>query len=204
MTVLIPYTLGIPDGPNNPSQDQPNMKLNNDAIAQFLAVDHIPFDVNNSGFHKVIHQLDNGSDPVPINSPPTGQLYTKNVTITNSAGSVTDTQLFQETGLGTISQLTGSNAASNGFQFLGGVIIQWGVVNSITNGNVVFNTAPNFDFPLACFSVQTTPFWVGATIPDGAAGISVKSISKTGFEWVFNTNSSRYSGGGFYWIAIGN
>jgi len=191
------YIDNIPNGPDNPSNDQPNMQINTNSISGILGVDHVGFNLPNGGYHTIIHQVPLVSDPSPIAG--IGQLYSKNVTI----NATTDTQLFYITGLGGISELTGSSATANGFVWAGGILFQWGKVNSITDGSVSFNSSPNFNFPHGCFSVQTTPFWVGSSEPNGAAGISVKNISNTGFTWVFNTNSSQYTGGGFYWFAVG-
>jgi hypothetical protein len=41
--MTITYTPGIPNRPNNPSVDQPNMKVNNDANLTIWAVDHVTF-----------------------------------------------------------------------------------------------------------------------------------------------------------------
>lgn len=46
----IPYNLGIPAASHNPSVDQPNMKINNDAIAQLIDIDHVGFNATNPGF----------------------------------------------------------------------------------------------------------------------------------------------------------
>ena len=115
------YSLNIPDAPNNPSQDQPLMKANTNAISTFLATDHIPFNVPNSGNHDVIKQPPQGGDPAAVAGK--GQTYTKTV------GSPSDQQLFYESGAGIISQLTngvGTLAGSDGYTFLpGGMVLQW-------------------------------------------------------------------------------
>ena len=51
-----PYNRDIPDGPNNPSVDQPDMKENTNSIDELINQDHISFEQNNGGFHKTIHQ----------------------------------------------------------------------------------------------------------------------------------------------------
>jgi len=45
---MVAYNLGIPDGPNNPSNDQPKMKTNTDAIQTLISVDHVGFNTNGS------------------------------------------------------------------------------------------------------------------------------------------------------------
>lgn len=191
---LISYIQDIPASANNPSNDQPNMRLNTNAIANFLAVDHVPFDVNNSGYHTIIHQLPNGGvvpvDPITIAG--VGQLYVKNVTY----NAITDTQLFFKTGLGGISQLTGNNAVQNGWQILGGTILQWG------QDAVLFNpttTTINFPltFPNACFSVVITPFRNASNVD------TVYMVSQSPTSFVCRNTS----GAGITminWMAIGN
>ena len=46
------YTVGIPDAPNDPSADQPNMKVNNDSNDGIWKIDHYGFRNNNGGYHK--------------------------------------------------------------------------------------------------------------------------------------------------------
>jgi len=68
------YNLGIPATNNNPTTDQPNMKINNDAIASIIAVDHVGFNASNGGKH---NQVTFPAENVP-GSPPAsgGVLYT--------------------------------------------------------------------------------------------------------------------------------
>lgn len=47
----IPYSLNIPNPPNNPSSDVPNMQQNTNSIAQLIARDHIAFGDDDSGRH---------------------------------------------------------------------------------------------------------------------------------------------------------
>lgn len=46
------YTQGIPAAQNNPSNDQPNMKVNNDSNYLIWDVDHYGFEDNNGGQHQ--------------------------------------------------------------------------------------------------------------------------------------------------------
>ena len=50
----VTYNLGIPDADNNPSVDQPNMKVNNDAVNTLFSVEHYGFNNNLGGQHKKI------------------------------------------------------------------------------------------------------------------------------------------------------
>jgi hypothetical protein len=104
------YNQDIPDAPNNPSDDQPLMKTNTNSTFGIIAVDHVGFEQANGGYHTVIHQGPagggSGSDPAAI--PGFGQTYVKTV------GSTPDQQLFFETGLGVVSQLTPSSTILSG------------------------------------------------------------------------------------------
>jgi hypothetical protein len=199
------FQLGYPPDGSNLGNTKLQMRNNIDGTILTLSVDHQNANQTTPGYHTVIHQVTQASTP----SARTGvnQLFSKVATIPNGG----DTQLFSLTGGGGLTQLTGNYLPSvpsqpdSGFAWTGGLLIQWGQVSSITNGTVAFNNNPaTYNFPNNCYFVTTQPYWVGVTQPNGAAGVSVKSISTTGFTWVFNTNSSAYTGGGFYWIAVGN
>jgi hypothetical protein len=195
---LISYIQNIPGSANNPSNDQPNMLLNTNALFNYLAVDHVPFNVNNSGFHTVIHQTIQGSDPVTLAG--FGQLYTKNVTI----GSVIDNQLFYKTGLGIISQLTGGSSIANGSQYIGGILIQWGIATIIASSGLTVVFPIPYVNP--AFTVQCT-----GRVPDVTTTsiISISNISNTQFTafsataTVPNGDLLRGSNATFYWLAIG-
>lgn len=49
--MTITYNLDIPDAPNNPSNDQPKMKTNTNAINAWTAVDHVEFGSSPAGTH---------------------------------------------------------------------------------------------------------------------------------------------------------
>lgn len=95
MTNVI-YNIDIPDGPNNPSQDQPKMKTNTNSLKSLIEIDHIGFGNNQGGYHNVIHQPPQISDPGVIAG--VGQTYTKTIS--------GDQQLFYESGLGVIYPLS--------------------------------------------------------------------------------------------------
>lgn len=71
----ITYNVDIPDAPNDPSVDQPKMKVNTNANSQALAVDHYGYNVDNSGAHK---QVNFAAENVFAGTPEThqGVLYT--------------------------------------------------------------------------------------------------------------------------------
>ncbi len=218
---LIAYNGGIPNPPNNPSNDVPLMKINTDAIAQYVAVDHIAFNTNNSGYHTLVHQQIQGiwnavartGSPAPTAN--FNQIYTLNY-LPDYTGAGTNSQLFSGSDGGGVFQLTGLNAQSDGWAWSGGILIQWGRVTTASSGSfpggsasgsVTFkdrNAGPNIPFPSSCFIVIGTPIWSTASgSPNGAASVDINqtTLSNTKFDWKFNSNSANYIG--FHWIAIG-
>jgi len=206
---LFPFNTGIPASGDNPSVDQPLMLQNNVSTNAILAVDHNTFNVNQGGYHQDIHMVPQMSIPATIAG--IGQLFAQTVTI----ASVSDTQLFFKTGDGILNQLTGSNAAFNGFAYFGNIILQWGVVSGThgTNnffssgdtGTVTFSTA-NIAFPNNCFIVQTTMGYTNAIIggvdETGNVAINYSTLSNLSFSWTYPQNSNVYNR--FLWFAIGN
>lgn len=185
------YTQNIPDAPNNPSQDQPLMKANTNAIFTYVATDHIPFNVPNAGNHDIIKQPPQAGDPAAVAGK--GQTYTKVVT--------GDEQLFYRSGAGVISQLTnaiGTLAAANGYSYLpGGMIIQWG--RDTFPGST---TAFNVNFPTACFGVLTTT--ESAAGSTGVCAVIIRTLAVNQFTWTQRVSSSTTNFTGFFWVAIGN
>lgn len=190
---LISYIQDIPDAPNNPSFDQPSMKLNNNAIPAFLAVDHQPFNTNESGYHTIIHQRSTLGSVDPAAIANIGQIYVKNV-VTNA---VNDTQLFFRSGLGIISRFTGGLALGDGFQYVGLVLMQWGSTTAVTSSSSTTVTFP-IPFPANVFSVQVTI----VTNSNSTIRLSLlNDATLTGFTTT-QTSSSNFTK--MYWFAIGN
>jgi hypothetical protein len=109
-----------------------------------------------------------------------------------------DTQLYALSGAGVLSQLTGSSQNTNGYAWVGGILMQWGVVTTPgTTGTVSFATS-NVNFPNNCFNVTLTCRYDGALF---AASFSLKGLpSKTAFVYTGSTVNST----DLYWVAIGN
>lgn len=187
-----PINVNIPNGPNNPSDDQPEMKTNFGNISGFLSVDHVSPGATFNGIHKQVHL---------INQAAPGLIGAGGVQYANIATG--QSWPFWQNALGSFQMITpisGSNA-NGSITIPGGLIVKFGFVNSTTNGMVIFNTA----FPTACLQVFTNPYYVGVFDPNGAAGVAIKNtpadLTTTSFKWVFNSNSGAYSG--FFWLAIG-
>ena len=123
----------IPSTGVNPSAQYQIMQENYLSTFNILAIDHIGFNTTNGGYHTVIHQPPQGSNPGAIVG--IGQTFTKTVS--------GDQQLFYESGGGVVTQLTGPSLASigtNGFTWLPGpVMLQWGTVNPANgSGTITF------------------------------------------------------------------
>lgn len=202
------YNRDVPDAPNNPSVDQPDMKVNTNSTDDLIAVDHVSFNINDGGFHKVIHQITQGSDPAAILG--VNQVYSKNYT-PDTTGGVADTQLFTRTGNAGISQLTGNltqaSNLSDGWVWAGGLLFQWGNVFvalpvGTTGGTVLFKdrVVGAIPFPNFCFTVQATLLKAGAS--GGVATIATQqNTDKTGFNWEVRNTGASYVG--FSWFAVG-
>jgi hypothetical protein len=73
------YTNGVPDGPDNPSTDQPNMKTNTNSISGLIAVDHVGFNSigpSGTGGGQHLQVAFNGKNVPGAQTDPTSTLYT--------------------------------------------------------------------------------------------------------------------------------
>ncbi len=187
------YVSNIPDGPNNPSDDQPNMKINTNSISGFLSVDHFGFGNNQGGAHEKV-QLFN----VAGSTPPAG-LLNGYETIYSQAIAGNGELFFTRGNSGTGIQLTGPGTptvSQNGYTFLpGGILIQWGIkLAAGTSGSVSFPTN---------FKAATTPFTIQLTLFRNSGNQSVAVDSGTppsNTQFNYRTSSG---GSDIYWLAIG-
>lgn len=94
---MVTYNNDVPDGPNNPSQDQPKMKTNTNAIDTILDVDHISFNADSGGGeHKHVTFLSDPAYVVP------GVISGDSSVIYSDAGTAsTRAQLFYKNSLAT-------------------------------------------------------------------------------------------------------
>lgn len=198
------YTKDIPNAPNNPSKDQPNMKVNTNSTNDLIAVDHFSFNVANGGKHEQVQlPVRIGSDfPAIIGQ---GTAYSKAIGFGN------DAQLFWRFANGGLSplQITGNQylAASNGYvPLMNAMLLQWGRVTGLSGGwpttpqVLTYASSGNVAFQNNTFAVFTT--FIGPT-SSSSGDITINSFTNTQFIWQFSGSSSA-SFGGFYWVAIGN
>ena len=192
---LFAFSTTVPTTGHLPSIDYTTMAANNVSTAGIMAVDHNGFNVNNGGYHNLIHL-----DSQTPSSSRIGKLQELDV------GS--DSQLFHTSNNGVVTQLTGPTAPSAstiGYVYLsGGILLQWGftaIPNSPSaTGLVNFPIA----FPNASFIVNTALVSkVGGTgSSSDAIAVRQGSNSTTQFRWDWNGNAGSYTF--FNWIAIGN
>lgn len=200
------FTPGYPPDGASLGQTKTTIRNNLDGTFQTLAVDHI----NNNGdpgakpagYHTIVHQVPQtsvstvaGYNQVFSGVPGT---LSVNATTTPTIPPGGDQQLYSLTGSGILSQLTGRSAATNGYVWIGGILLQWGVKTSPgQSGTVLFATA-NVNFPNNCFNVSLTLRRDGSTT---AQGVYINGVpNATSFSYTGSSVGSN----ALFWVAIGN
>jgi hypothetical protein len=205
---LFVYNPNIPFATNNPSVDQPNMETNTNSITNLIQIDHEGFNVNQGGYHTVVHCIDNIVDPAPV--PPagpllgSGELYTKTIGPT-LAPITTDTALFYQTAAGIITQMTVNlkpvQSNSNGYTFIpGGFIVQWGFI-TIISGTTIYSVTYNVRYPtqtvnvtpvITCTNVGTSTnccvYPINGTIANTGVDLNITNSDTTRFKQIFWTS----------------
>jgi hypothetical protein len=197
--MTIAYNLGIPNAPNNPSTDQPNMKTNNDNIATYVGIDHVGFNTAGSGQHNQV-TFNANNVPVPPVSPP--------ILFTNTVATLP--QLFFYSGDAAHSanqySISGSGGTGSGGStfLLGGLILKWGVVAATDNTTINFATASGAVFPNNCLGVQLTLYTASAS----SANAMILSVSPTPSNSAFTprirTSAGTTGSATIFYLAIGN
>jgi len=185
------YNRNTPDGPNNPSSDQPLMEENTNSIQDIIAVDHITLAVNNGGEHKAIHfNIDTSYVPVPPVSPP--QLFIKTMAPNAGIGSLPELFYYSGNAAQSSTQYYNTSVASYSTFLFGGMIIKGGTFIGNNPNPVV--TAYAAAFPNATLGVFITPVTNGA-------GINFPSvIAKTAASF---TTAATTVGTVWQYLAIG-
>jgi hypothetical protein len=185
--MTIAYNLGIPNSPDNPSTDQPNMKTNNDNIATYVAIDHVAFNTSGSGQHAQVTFNANNVPSVPT-APP--------ILFTNTVAALP--QLFFYSGDAAHSS-TQYVANANGSTFLlGGIILKWGHVTATDNTTIGFPV----QFPNNCFNVQITVDAI--TVLPTLVTVSGTPNATAFTPRVKDTNGATASPVSIFYLAIGN
>jgi hypothetical protein len=202
------YTKGYPPDGSSLGQTKVVIRDNLDGTFETLNVDH----VNNNGqpgsqpagYHTIIHEVSQANVSTVANYNQVFSGVPGTLTITNGMSTVTtpaippsgDTQLYSLSGAGVLSQLTGFSATTNGYAWVGGILLQWGVVTSPPNsGSVTFPVA----FP------TNAPFFIDITLDSSFVQNTTPVINsgvaptKTAFSYLVPGALPK-----FYWFAIGN
>jgi hypothetical protein len=206
----------IPLPTDNLSVSQGDLLGNNAQLDTSFGIDHYTFSdlTSNNGFHKK-STYPVGVDPAPVAT--TLITYSKNYT-PNYTLAPADSQLFAITAGGGISQLTGNDADTEGWQWIGGVLLQWGQLTNATpgilgtfnsgsaQGTIVFKdrgTAMHgIPFPNNIFSVTSTLIASANAAGSASTITTIVNPTSTGFGYCFKSGTSTVTG--IYWMAIGN
>ena len=200
--MTITYNTGIPNSPNDPSDDQPLMQTNTNSIATFVAIDHVGFGAAaTNGYHNKSTYAKQAADPAAVAAAT--PLYSK---LVSYAGGNNDLEIFMRKASddsnnpSSVIQLTntrfGPATSVNGtISYLPGGFILIAYIDSSAHvdGAVISFLNGTFTFPTACLGVSATP------IKTSACQFSASAISTTGFT--IHVNASPLSG--ISYIAIG-
>lgn len=119
------YTENIPQSGDNPSDSQPLILANFEAISSLVEVNHVGFNTGDSGKHNFMQMPEQGSAPTTAANE--GALYTKEVSGATEL-------FFRRESDGSELQLTGAETSgANGFfEFPGGIKLIWGTATTIS------------------------------------------------------------------------
>lgn len=141
------YYPNVPNGPDDPADDQPQMQINTASISGIFGEDHITFNTPNGGLHnksRYFRQLaipsglfaDVGTNYTKTVSGATELFYTPDASGNEYQMTATNTTNFSKFGNNTV--ITGTQ--EGGWSFLpGGLLIQYGIaeVSTSSGGTVV-------------------------------------------------------------------
>jgi hypothetical protein len=219
------YNLNIPNGPNNPSNDQPLMQTNANNIASIFGEDHVGFNSSNQrgGCHNQARLVNNLlANPPGGLAAGMGTLYTKYV-ITNGANKES-TLFYEPDNSGNEYQITRTIAVSwasfgtnnaygtppggftqiGGWVFLpGGLLFQYGTFGTFTSAASINST---IQFPV---SFSTAVYTINITSTDNSAGTGVTVVKVSGTPGLTSFVArgpapATLSPVSLYWTAIGN
>lgn len=191
MATNIVYNLNLPNPPNDPSIDAPNLQTNTNSISSIISQDHIGFNTstNASGIHNIINFYEQLADPAVGLF---GQLYTKNLAGTPA--------LFFEDTTGRVTRLTQTTALSGnqGIIILPlGLIMQFGNVSPPGNSGIVTFLLPFVNPPISVT--------FGLLIPGASSAHNVwidgATLTNSGFDYKIDVTLSGVSQ--MYWMALG-
>lgn len=185
------YNTDIPDAPNNPSQDQPKMKANTNAINALINQDHYSFNNNLGGTHKQVTLTNESAPGIPAGT---------NAALHSNLDLGLSWPFWQNTA-GDFQIMGGNNPSATGYAFLpGGLYLQWGIFTSVGTAfpNATVPFVPNFSAP--AFSVNCTIL----VTTFNRFFVEVFDISASQFRAsVKDSSGASVNGIQFCWMAIG-
>lgn len=197
------YNQNIPNAPNYPGNDQPNMRTNTNSIYSLIEEDHQTFGKDNGGYHKVIHFI--SQDPEPAAVSLFGQLYS----VQKDNLDLTDENLFYLSGGNRKTQLTLNLQPTQNFSggfgdaytvLPGGLVLQYGIVSKVSSNEnfTVTLPLPYQDTNYLILTSANTTSGTSESLNSGqATQLIPKSKTKFGiFARGTNTNI-------VYWLTIG-
>ncbi len=127
------YNNGVPAGPNDPSDDQPEMLINTQSIQSILAVDHVTLGVDDGGTHKQINFVNKFAQGA--------QTDPKSVLFTASGLASTNSQAVFKNQLGTfpVSALRAFVSFNNAGLGAIAPLNQYNIVSVINTGSLPLN-----------------------------------------------------------------
>lgn len=200
------YTPGYPPDGSSLGQTKKPIRDNLDGTFQTLAVDHV--DNNGSpgsqpaGYHKVIRQVPQtsvstvtGYNQVFAGVPGT---LVVNGTTTSAIPNNGDQQLYSLTGSGILAQLTGYSATENGYCWIGGILLQWGIFAMLQNF-----VRQIINYPITFPNNVFIPAVIGNTDsnPSDLPGVLLLSPRTTSSFTAVRTATNNIN---YTYIAIGN
>lgn len=191
------YTNNMPLANQQIATTQPLIEGNFNFLQNGIGVEH-NFNVACSGsdmYHKFASMPNASPDPPTLTAGAVGAYYV-------SGGQA---RFWDGTN---VSQLTLANPATNGYQWLGRVLIQWGFVSASfpIGGTTLTFATNNIAFPNNCFVVFTNITYTGTAPGDLTKNstIVVGQVSKTSFKYISLGTGTSSQQTGFYWTAIGD
>lgn len=171
------YNDNIPNGPHNPTVDQPDMLINTQSIDGILAIDHVSFNASNGGTHL--------QATFSSKNTPSAQTDPQSVLYTGNGAASTVAELFYRNQSGTL--LISAVKAFGTFTTISGT------------GNVAISNAYNVTTPIVVASSGIYPVILTSNVTTGNnVTVFVMSATTSGTQptYSFSTGTLTINMGG--------